>query len=72
MYIKIVCPYCESAMAAKVDVNKLRTVNMCCPGCYTTFLATPISVQAPTKIQKPVLFSFCCMGGPPCSILQEA
>ena len=71
MHIEVTCPHCEANLAAKVEKENFQTVQMCCYDCYSVFLITPIRVITPIEVKNPVLFSFCYMGGPPCSILQE-
>jgi hypothetical protein len=71
MYITVTCPHCGVDICTKVDEKDYRTVNICCYGCYAVYLATPIPIASPMKKKNPVLYSFCFVGDPSCSILQE-
>lgn len=71
MMSSVRCPNCGSMLDVCVNTDFYHTVNICCHGCYTCFLATPVPFDLPKKPKIGILYSFTEWGGYPCSISQE-
>lgn len=71
MMSSVCCPCCGTKLDLCIDTTFYYTVNICCHGCYTCFLATPVPFEMPKPAKTGILYSFTEWGDYPCSISQE-